>query len=277
MNKFSCSFGLLLLICSMCLSQTKSSSAPAAGARQSGSSQPSTGTNREQLLRENNAYKRMQIIEQQSEYRGTFSRGLNPELQELYRKPNKDEMKELTPSQALTDQYQSFLKLPNTGIFKLSADPSCATNEKVIVATENCLSKAIPGGGTAYSFRKKSHQMLHLADLTLENDIIKSDGLLQQGILVNLGNVDLENITLQSRGIKYLSDFKPASNIDEIEKSISDLNDGIENKGYLYRFAFFAEKIPRLQFDQSLFAVESCAPLKDLITTKWISISEKTY
>ncbi len=52
--------------------------------------------------------------------------------------------------------------------------------------------------------------MLHLADLVLEKNIIKTDSLLQQGLMVNLGKVALEQISAQTDGLKFLFDFKPA-------------------------------------------------------------------
>lgn len=254
----NCIFALCSLMMSFCVCLAQTTSQPAYSPPNSPQSTPvnnnqrNTTDQKQQVLRENNSYNRLQMIEAQATYTEALSRGVNMELQSLYRKPGKDELKDLTPSQSLLSQYQVFLKQPNPGIVKLSADTNCVTNEKVIVVTENCLSKTIVGGGTAYSFRKKTHQMLHLADLILEKDIIKSDGLLQQGILVNLGNIELEKVKIGSNGIRFLSEYKPASNYEEIEKSISELNEGIKNGEYIYRFALFAEK-------DTTFAIRSIA------------------
>lgn len=173
-------------------------------------------------------------------------------LQTLYRKPDKKELKNFSPSQLSLTQYEKFLQQPNTGIFKLSADQRCATNIKVIVATENCLSKSMPGGGTAFSFRINGHRMLHLADLVLEKDVIKTDAILQQGIMVNLGNIELEELSPQSNGLKFLYDFKPAANLEELQKATKELGEGIKSDGFIYRFAFYAD-------EKTTFALRSIA------------------
>ncbi len=176
---------------------------------------------------------------------------ISEQIQPLYRKPSQKELKNLMPSQTLLSQNEQFLKQPNTGIFKLSADSSCAKNA-VIVATENCLSTKIPSGGIAYSFRVNSHRILHLADLTLEKDVLKTDGIMQQGVMVNLGNLELEQISAETNGLKYLLDFKPATNKEEMQKLDQALSDGIQTDGFIYRFAFYAD-------DKTTFALRSIA------------------
>lgn len=170
----------------------------------------------------------------------------------LYRKPGKKDLKDLVPSQALLSQYANFLQQPNTGIFKLSADSSCAKNTTIVAATESCASNTIPGGGTAYSFRVNGHRILHLADLTLEKEVIKTDGAMQQGIMVTLGNIELEAITSQTTGLKFLVDFKPALTMEEMQKIDQNLSSGIKSEGFIYRFGFYAD-------DKTTYALRSIA------------------
>ncbi len=177
---------------------------------------------------------------------------MSEEIQSLYRKPNKKSLANLLPSETLLAKYENFLKQPNTGIFKLSADSSCATNANVIRATENCLLKTIPGAGTAFSFRVNSHRILHLADLILENNVIKTDGILQQGLMVKLGNIELENVSTETNGIKFLFDFQPATNQAEFAKNDKQLSEGIKKDEFNYRLGFYAE-------DQTTFALRSIA------------------
>ncbi len=174
------------------------------------------------------------------------------EIQSLYRKPSKKDLENLMPSQILITQYENFLKQPNTGIFKLSGDSNCAINTNVIVATENCLSNSIPGAGTAFSFRVNSHRMLHLADLILEKEVIKTDGILQQGLMVSLGNIELEGVSAQTPGVKFLFDFRPANNLEEFQKIDQELSNGITADGLIYRLGFYAG-------DKTTFALRSIA------------------
>lgn len=177
---------------------------------------------------------------------------MSDEIHPLYRKPSKKDLKNLLPSQSLLTKYEKFLKEPETGIFKLSADSSCVVSTKVVTAKEDCLLNQVPGGGTGYSFRVKSHRLLHLSDITLEKDVIKADGILQQGIMVNLGNLELDTVTAQTKGLKFLFDFKPATNKEELIKIDEMINKGIKADGFVYNYGFFAD-------DQTTFALRSIA------------------
>lgn len=196
---------------------------------------------------------------------------MGQDIQPLYRKPNKKDLKDLIPYQNLVAQYEKFLQQPNTGIFKLSADPSCAVNTGVIVAKENCLTNTIPGAGTAYSFRVNSHRILHLADLILVNDILKTDGIMQQGLMVKLGNIELDEISTNSNGLKFLLDFKPAATKEELQKLDKELSDGIKADGFIYRFAFYVD-------DKTTFALRSIAYRgKMMRSVKGVNYNEMDY
>lgn len=176
----------------------------------------------------------------------TEERGLNNPVDQLretiYRKPSKEEIKILSPSSYLLDKYAAFLRQPDAGITKLNADSSCAENSNVVVAKENCLLYAMPGAGTAFSFRVENYRIPHLADLTLSNDVLKTDGILQQGVMVRLGDVSLENVNLNTKGLKYLLDFKPVNNFDEFLQKDRELSNGVKSDGFLYRLGFYADE-----------------------------------
>ncbi len=164
----------------------------------------------------------------------------NERIQSLYRKPKKEEIKLMSPSPAVLEKYDEFLKDSNTGIFKLNGDSQCFGGPGVIVAAANCSLYQFPGAGTAYSFRVKSYRLHHLADLILDKDVIKTDGILQQGIMVNLGNVELNQITNETAGLKFLFDFKPAANRESYDKTNLLMIEGIKKDNFMYRFGFFA-------------------------------------
>lgn len=228
--------------------QTSSSSAS--------SSQSNGGRNVPPSVQEqrqiNSRFDNLRAVELQQNAGKPMQRILDEEIRPLYRKPNKKELANLTPSQSLLTQYEKFLKQPDTGIFKLSADSTCAANAQVVVATETCLSNNIPGAGTAYSFRAESHRMLHLSDLVLENGVIRTGSLMQQGILVNLGNIELDQISLQAPGLKYLLEFDPSMNQEEIEKFEEKLSKGIKVDGFTYGYGLYVE-------NQKTFALRSIA------------------
>jgi hypothetical protein len=134
----------------------------------------------------------------------------------------------------------------------LNGDSSCSQSPGIVVAKENCLPYKLPGAGTAYSFRFESYRLPHLADLILSSNILKTDGILQQGLMVNLGNVPLEEVTLQTRGMKFLVDFMPGTNPENLLKLNSQLSKGIQADGFLYRLGFYVD-------DQVTFALRSIA------------------
>jgi len=170
----------------------------------------------------------------------------------IYRKASKEEVQILAPAPHLVDKYAIFLRQSNVGIIKLNADSSCVESPEILVAKENCLQYTMPGAGTAYSFRVESYRLPRLADLVLSKDVLKTDGVLQQGIMVNLGDIPLENISLQTKGLKYLLDVKPVSDIESFLKLDRELSKGIEADGFLYRLGFYAK-------EQSTFALRSIA------------------
>jgi hypothetical protein len=161
-------------------------------------------------------------------------------------------MKVLVPSSDYLNKYALFLKEPNTGIIKLNSDSSCAETTIVITAKEKCLQYSMPGAGTAYSFRLESHRIPHLADLILSENVLKTDGVLQQGILVKLGDVPLDSITLQSKGLKYLTDFVPSTDTENLAKFDRQLIDGIKVDGFIYGLGLYAT-------DQTTYALRSIA------------------
>lgn len=183
----------------------------------------------------------------------TSNSGLLTELtRNIYRKPNKAEMKVLAPGAHQLDKYASFLRQPDTGIVKLHGDSSCAENPKVLAAKENCVQYSMPGAGTAYSFRVESHRVPHLADLILSKNVLKTDGVLQQGMMVSLGDVPLEEVTLQTKGLKYLVAFEPFSDAESLSEFDRQLSTGVKSDGFVYGMGVYVK-------EQATFALRSVA------------------
>lgn len=170
----------------------------------------------------------------------------------LYRKPGKDEMKALTPSDDYLNKYALFLHQSNTGLIKLNSDSSCAEDSGIIAAKESCLQYSMPGGGTSYSFRVESHRISRLADLTLSKNVLKSDGILQHGILVKLGDIPIEEVTLQTKGLQYLTNFEPITNVENLANFDQQLIKGINADGFIYSVGFYVR-------NQTTYALRSIA------------------
>lgn len=153
----------------------------------------------------------------------------------IYRRPSSEEISILAVSEPLRHQYSRFLKEPNTGIVKLNSDSTCISNAGVIVANEKCMAFKMPGAGTAYSFRTESYRLPRLADVILYDGIFMTGGVFQQVVMADIGDVPIENVTLETAGMKYLIELLPVRNGDEFERFDVVTVNGIEANGLLYR------------------------------------------
>lgn len=185
--------------------------------------------------------------------RDTDGKILNENILFIYREPNKEDLKIIAPSRSLVERYADFLRQSETGIIKLNADDRCGgENNLVVAASENCRQYKMPGAGTAFSFRTESYRIPRLSDLILSKNILKTDGVLQHGIMVNLGDVPLETVTPKTKGLKFLSDFQPAKTEAEFLKINGELSAGIKADGFVYRLGFYVS-------DKATFALRSIA------------------
>ena len=95
---------------------------------------------------------------------------LQRNVEPLYRKPSREELKAVAPKPELIEKFAEFLRQPNPGLTKLIKDAGCAENTKVVVATAGCLRYTMPGAGSSYSFRVKNYRIARLADLIYTGD-----------------------------------------------------------------------------------------------------------
>ena len=168
-------------------------------------------------------------IEGQKSVNSTFgSRTYFP----IRKKATREQKKQLLPRAEDSAAYTQFLQQPKTGIFRLLPDLECEKNTLVIKADETCL-KAIPES-SFYSFREREHTQELLADIRLKGNYLISDGILSQGILVNLGDIALENVTTESEGLKFLNDFVPQALNKEAQKQFLQMIKGVRSGKYEY-------------------------------------------
>ena len=160
---------------------------------------------------------------------------LRKDLEPLYRKPTKAEMGSVAPLAEDVDRYKDILKKPNTGIVKLVPDAGCPDAVPVVSAAGECLKYTMPGNGSSYSFRTKNYRIARLSDLTLLSNRFATKGFMSQGILVDLGDVPIESVSLTTEGVQYLRDFQPATDINKAAKIDNDYLKGVQNGNFLYK------------------------------------------
>jgi hypothetical protein len=153
----------------------------------------------------------------------------------LRTKRTKEQKKRLQPNAQDLAKYAQFLDQPRTGIFRLMPDIGCTENINVIKADAVCLN-FIPES-SYYSFREKEHTIEMLADIRLRNGYLISDGVLSQGILVHLGEIELEKVAPRSAGVDYLADYAPEVQGAEAQKQYLQMMRGVKAGNFEYKKA----------------------------------------
>lgn len=158
----------------------------------------------------------------------------NEKIWPIYRDSTKEEREALAPTEAVAGSYAAFLNKKDTGITRLSADIGCFTQDDVVSAKPECLKYTMPGSGSSYSFRIDDYRIQRLADINFKKDQLEALGTLNHGILVYLGDVPIEEVSLDSEGVKYLLKIDPAENFSEAGAFADKLLRGFKNNDFVY-------------------------------------------
>lgn len=153
----------------------------------------------------------------------------------LYRKPTGKELELVAPKREDLALYADFLRQPNTGLIKLIEDKGCDVNTNVVVATADCLAYTMPGAGASYSFRTKNYRISRLSDITLTQGGFQAMGILLHGVFVKIGEVPLEQVNLQTKGVDFLVSLQSETDFQKALELDRKLIKGVENDGFLYR------------------------------------------
>lgn len=160
----------------------------------------------------------------------------NRNLFPVRRKATDRQKKKLEPSAADLSRYAEFLSRPKTGIIRLLPDLGCEENPNVIRADRKCL-EAIPESAF-YSFREREHTAEYLSDIRLKNNHFITDGILSQGFLVRLGDIGLEEVSLESEALRFMQNYPVEPTDAEARKQFTRIARGVTSGEFLYRKAF---------------------------------------
>lgn len=137
----------------------------------------------------------------------------------------------LAPSLKDTERYKTFLEQPHTGLFRLMPNFGCS-QINTVSADERCLKSAYIG--EYFSFRTEDYSGKDWFDITFEDGNLISRGFFSQGILTSLGNVPLEDVSIENNGIKFLADYQPAATLEKVREQSKQINAGINFNNYQY-------------------------------------------
>lgn len=175
-------------------------------------------------------------------------------------------LQKVSPTETEKEKFKTFLAQPKTGIVRLLKKKECPETfpqrtEDWLEYAKKCPTSYIVGGGANFSFRRKKYVSDKQSDITFENGLVFSNGLLNHSIMVNLNNTSIENVSLETPELEFLKSFIPATDIYEADKQKFSIESGIENNGFLYARGF---KI----VENSTFALRVTAYKADLKTDK---------
>ena len=134
-----------------------------------------------------------------------------------------------------SSRYSEFLRSEKTGMFKLFPDYDCVT--KNVVRTDgNC--KDFVMASSSFSFRTRGYIHPYYHDLGFNHGEIFNDAFFSQGIIVSLGDVPVQDVTPSHAGLKFIYDFRTASDPAEAKKTAAKLRTGVESGGFTYSSHF---------------------------------------
>jgi hypothetical protein len=156
-------------------------------------------------------------------------------IQRFYGKLTKEQKKRITPSEADYSKYAQFLKSPGTGIVKILPNPKC--NLQVVKSDDLKCAQALPivGMGSSYSFSKESHSTPFRYDISFtDNNLLVGFRNTLSGLIIDLGNADINSINLNTEEIQFLTSFLPEKSYPQISEQRERFAKGFESKGRLY-------------------------------------------
>lgn len=137
----------------------------------------------------------------------------------------------LAPSNEDKKAYAEFLAQTDTGLVRLLPreqwDHKLSTN----------------GGGAYYSFARLTHEYGYGSDISLEQGYFQPGGFggASFGFIVDLGNVPLENLTEETDGVKFLSEYYPPSAEKEARAAYMSIGQGVHSGEWIYKSRETAE------------------------------------
>jgi len=189
-----------------------------------------------------------------------------------YSQKELDEIRKKTePEASDVARFKSFLAQSKSGIFKLIPNYDCESN-LVLRADDKCVD-FVPGGWL-YSLRMRSHLQLTQAewdvfDISLTGDVMAVDGFLSQSVIVPIGDVPIEDVDLQSKGLKFLTEFVPKTKYAEAREQYREIGALIRSDGLV--FAKRVRAAENMTYAARLIAFRT----PDLIAQRFTSVGGK--
>ena len=124
--------------------------------------------------------------------------------------------------------FAAFLSQPETGIVRLLPREMYDGNKK--------RGLAINGGGAFYSFFRSTHEYGQGSDILLEQGSFAGGfGGADYGMLLDLGDVQLDQVNSENVAVKALLEYKPSPALPDARKAQRALWQGIDLSGSVFK------------------------------------------
>lgn len=128
-------------------------------------------------------------------------------------------------------KYAKFLTDDRTGMLRFYPDNDCVTPNYVRI--DGDCAGFVPNS-YGFSFRAKSYTDDYYHDIAFKGDEVVSTGFFSQGVLVALGDVQINKVDAASPGLKYLVDLQPDLNPADARQTAVKFSFGVNSDGYRY-------------------------------------------
>jgi hypothetical protein len=163
----------------------------------------------------------------------------------------------MTPNPEDVAKYREFLKQDDTGIFRLYSDYDC-TSKGLISVADGCANQV--HNGSQHSFRGSNY----FFDIKYNHGNLVGIGFFSHDILADLGDVSLEELTVDSRGVNYLNSLAPANAFKAAGEQFRKIAVGFESDGV----RFSRSVVPQLDhtYAMRIIAFDNKDPLWSRMT-----------
>lgn len=149
-------------------------------------------------------------------------------------------------------KYSNFLKKKDTGLARIFSDNDCGKDIKTITLAEleRCKDRPqIIGAGSLYSFRlpsllyqavgegfsvQKINYYLGESEIHFTKGKFIVGRNLTQGIIVEMGDINLENVNSKTESFRFLDKWEKAKNRKQLTEQNQLLETGIKETDYFY-------------------------------------------
>lgn len=138
----------------------------------------------------------------------------------------------LSPSADDRAAYADFLRLPDTGLFRIMPRETYDSE----IYKESKKTVTLRGGGAYYSFTRRSHEYTSMSDISLERgQFVSGFAGANYGMLTSLGDVPLERVSLETAAAQILATHSPTTEEPQARVEQRRSFEGTTLEGMIYK------------------------------------------